>query len=33
VTSLREKPVKTSAKSVSHGRYLHFQMAEVEVPQ
>jgi hypothetical protein len=30
---LREKLIKISAKVVSHGRYVTFQMAEVAVPQ
>ncbi len=33
LTSLREKLVKISAKVVSHGRYVTFQMAEVAVPR
>jgi hypothetical protein len=33
LTSLREKLIKIGAKVVSHGRYLTFQMAEVEVPR
>jgi hypothetical protein len=32
LTSLREKLIKISAKVVSHGRYVTFQMAEVAVP-
>ena len=31
--SLREKLIKISAKVVSHGRYVTFQMAEVAVPR
>jgi hypothetical protein len=31
LTSLREKLIKISAKVVSHGRYVTFQMAEVSV--
>jgi DDE family transposase len=33
LTSLREKLIKIGAKSVSHGRYVNFQMAEVAVPR
>ena len=33
LTSLREKLIKISAKLVSHGRYVAFQMAEVAVPR
>jgi hypothetical protein len=33
VTSLPEKLIKIGAKVVSHGRYVTFQMAEVEVPR
>ena len=32
-TSLREKLIKISAKIVSYGRYVTFQMAEVAVPR
>ena len=31
LTSLREKLIKIGAKVVSHGRYVTFQLAEVEV--
>jgi len=31
LTSLREKLIKISAKVISHGRYVTFQMAEVTV--
>ncbi len=33
LTTLREKLVKISAKIVSHGRYVMFQMAEVVLPR
>ena len=33
LTSLREKLIKIGAKVVRHGRYITFQMAEVEVPR
>jgi len=33
LTSLLEKLIKISAKVVSHGRYVTFQMAEVAVPR
>jgi len=33
LTNLREKLIKISAKVVSHGRYVTFQLAEVAVPQ
>ncbi len=33
LTTLREKPVKIGAKVVRHGRYVTFQLAEVEVPR
>ena len=33
LTTLREKLVKISAKVVSHGRYVTFQLAEVAVPR
>jgi len=33
LTSLREKLIKIGAKVVRHGRYVIFQMAEVEVPK
>jgi hypothetical protein len=33
LTSLREKLIKISAKVVSHGRYVTFQLAEVAVPR
>ena len=33
MTSLLEKLIKISAKVVSHGRYVTFQMAEVAVPR
>jgi hypothetical protein len=33
LTSLREKLVKISARIVTHGRYVTFQMAEVAVPR
>jgi hypothetical protein len=33
LTSLREKLVKIGAKLVVHGRYMTFQMAEVDVPR
>jgi hypothetical protein len=33
MTSLKEKLIKTSAKVVSHGRYVAFQMAEVAIPK
>src|SRR6516162_4647231 len=33
LASLREKLIKISAKVVSHGRYVTFQLAEVAVPQ
>ena len=32
LTSLKEKLIKISAKVVSHGRYVAFQMAEVAIP-
>jgi hypothetical protein len=31
LTSLKEKLIKISAKVVSHGRYVAFQMAEVAI--
>ena len=31
--SLKEKLIKISAKVVSHGRYVVFQMAEVAIPR
>jgi hypothetical protein len=33
LTILREKLIKIGATVVSHGRYVTFQMAEVEVPR
>jgi hypothetical protein len=33
LTSLKEKLIKTGAKIVSHGRYVAFQMAEVDIPR
>jgi hypothetical protein len=33
LTSLKEKLIKISAKVVSHGRYIVFQMAEVAIPR
>jgi hypothetical protein len=33
LTSLKEKLIKISAKVVSHGRYIAFQMAEVAIPR
>jgi Transposase DDE domain group 1 len=33
LTSLKEKLIKISAKVVSHGRYVAFQMAEVAIPK
>ena len=33
LTSLKEKLIKISAKVVSHGRYVAFQMAEVAIPR
>jgi hypothetical protein len=33
LTNLREKLIKIGATVVSHGRYVTFQMAEVEVPR
>jgi hypothetical protein len=32
LTSLKEKLIKIGAKVVSHGRYVAFQMAEVDIP-
>ena len=32
LTSLKEKLIKISARIVTHGRYVTFQMAEVAVP-
>ena len=31
--TLREKPIKISAKVVRHGRYITFQLAEVAIPR
>lgn len=33
LTSLREKLIKISAKIISHGGYVAFQMAEVAIPR
>ena len=33
LTSLKEKLIKISAKVVSHGRYVAFQMADVAIPR
>ena len=33
LTSLKEKLIKIGAKVVSHGRYVAFQMAEVDIPR
>ena len=32
LTSLKEKLIKISAKLISHGRYIAFQMPEVAIP-
>jgi hypothetical protein len=33
MTTLREKLIKISAKVVTHGRYVAFQLAEVAIPR
>jgi len=33
LTSLRDKLIKMGAKTISHGRYVAFQMAEVAIPR
>jgi hypothetical protein len=33
LTSLKEKLIKIGAKAVSHGRYVAFRMAEVDIPR